>query len=283
MKNISLKSPSKLNLTLEILKKFHDNFHEIRSLVLNMDLCDEIRLEKSEDFEIKTDSDIAQNENLIYKGYQILLAKFGDLPTKVHLKKNIPLDAGLGGGSGNAANFLFGMNELWDLNLDFSDFKSIGNNLGMDVNMFFKPGINLLKGKGNETENVDALPHGAILIFHDGLRIPKKTFRAYNMIKVSEFSSGENTNQLINCIAGRSFGLGSIKCFNVFDNYINDLYPEASDFKAFLNKQIDNEIYLSGSGSSLFCLFDDVQKAKHVYENIDVKHYKKFLAFPWRK
>ena len=116
--NIVLKSPAKLNLTLEILDKYKDNFHEINSVVLNVNLFDEIKIEKSNRFEIYTNAEIDAKENLIYKAYQLLFEQYGKLPTKVNLTKNIPLDSGLGGGSSNAANFLQGMNKLWSLDLN---------------------------------------------------------------------------------------------------------------------------------------------------------------------
>ena len=116
--SIVLKSPAKLNLTLEILDKYKDDFHEINSVVLNVNLFDEIKIEKSNRFEIYTNAEIDAKENLIYKAYQLLFEQYGKLPTKVNLTKNIPLDSGLGGGSSNAANFLQGMNKLWSLDLN---------------------------------------------------------------------------------------------------------------------------------------------------------------------
>ena len=241
--SIVLKSPAKLNLTLEILDKYKDNFHEINSVVLNVNLFDEIKIEKSNRFEIYTNAEIDAKENLIYKAYQLLFEQYGKLPTRVNLTKNIPLDSGLGGGSSNAANFLQGMNKLWSLDLTKNDLKLIGNELGMDVNLFYDPGVNFLKGKGNLIDPIATIPKGGLIIFYDDYRIPKKTFRAYNMIRNSDFSNGKISEQLIDCIKGRSFNLGAIKCFNVFDKYINDLYPLTSEFKKYLNSQIDNNIH----------------------------------------
>ena len=281
--SIVLKSPAKLNLTLEILDKYKDDFHEINSVVLNVNLFDEIKIEKSNRFEIYTNAEIDAKENLIYKAYQLLFEQYGKLPTKVNLTKNIPLDSGLGGGSSNAANFLQGMNKLWSLDLNKNDLKLIGNQLGMDVNLFYDPGVNFLKGKGNLIDPIVTTPKGGLIIFYDDYRIPKKTFRAYNMIRNSDFSNGKISEQLIDCIKGRSFNLGAIKCFNVFDKYINDLYPLTSEFKEYLSSQIDNNIYLAGSGNSLFCLFDDIQEARYIYDNIKINKFKKILACPWEE
>ena len=282
-KKIIIKSPAKINLTLEVIRKYKDDFHEIKSVVMNSDLHDEIVLEKSNTFEIITNSNIPQNENLIYKSYVFLKEKFGDLPTNIYLKKNIPLDSGLGGGSSNAANFLKGMNQLWELDLNNDYYGKIGRKIGSDVNLFFHPGINLLKNTGSDTENIDANLKGSLIIFHDDIHIPKKTFKAYNIIKPSSFTDGTISEQLIEFIKDQSINLTEIDCFNVFNEYINILYPDLLEFKHYLTKLIGKNIHMSGSGKSLFCLFEDFEKANYIYKNIEVKNYKKILTNSWKE
>ena len=112
------------------------------------------------------------------------------------------------------------------------------------VGKFLMENLALCKNKKNRYLNYLKIYKNIKKDFNK-IELPKKTFRAYNMIRNSDFSNGKISEQLIDCIKGRSFNLGAIKCFNVFDKYINDLYPLTSEFKKYLNSQIDNNIHLA--------------------------------------
>ena len=115
---IYIKSPSKINLCLEVLGKNNNELHEIKSVTLNIHLADELSIERYDTFEIVSNIDLPMEENIIYYAYELFKKKYGNFGAKVNLIKNIPIDSGLGGGSSNASNFLKGICSLWGIEHD---------------------------------------------------------------------------------------------------------------------------------------------------------------------
>ena len=136
---IRLESPAKINLHLEIIGKREDGYHELAMIMQNIDLADYLELESNHNgsIELKSDCiDLTLNEdNLIIKAANLLksIANNKELGANIFLNKNIPIGAGLAGGSSNAAATIVGLNKLWNLNLDFEDFLSLSSILGSDV------------------------------------------------------------------------------------------------------------------------------------------------------
>ena len=115
---IYIKSPSKINLCLEVLGKNNNELHEIKSVTLNLHLADELLIERYDTFEIVSNIDLPMEENIIYQAYELFKKKYGNFGAKVNLIKNIPVDSGLGGGSSNASNFLKGICSVWEIEQD---------------------------------------------------------------------------------------------------------------------------------------------------------------------
>jgi len=277
---IKIKSPSKINLCLEVLGKSNKELHEIKSVTLNLHLADELSIERYDTFEIVSNIDLPMEENIIYYAYELFKKKYGNFGAKVNLVKNIPLDSGLGGGSSNAANFLKGICDLWGIELDSTWLYETGEKLGSDVNLFFTPGINLLTGTGSKSEKIDVSIDGAVLIFHNRDNIKNKTKLAYDLLTPDVYTDGKYSDQLIQQIMNRSLLLESIECYNVFENYINKLYPGILEIKENLEQQIGYDLHLSGSGPSLFCLINDKEEAKKIYNTVDSRMYGKLLTSP---
>ena len=277
---IKIKSPSKINLCLEVLGKSNKELHEIKSVTLNLHLADELSIERYDTFEIVSNIDLPMDENIIYYAYELFKKKYGNFGAKVNLVKNIPLDSGLGGGSSNAANFLKGICDLWGIELDGKWLYETGEKLGSDVNLFFTPGINLLTGTGSKSEKIDVSIDGAVLIFHNRDKIKNKTKLAYDLLTPDVYTDGKYSDQLIQQIMNRSLLLESIECYNVFENYLNKLYPGILEIKENLEQQIGYDLHLSGSGPSLFCLINDKEEAKKIYDIVDSRMYGKLLTSP---
>ena len=275
---IKIKSPSKINLCLEILGKSNKELHKVKSVTLNLDLSDELLIEKSDTFEIDSNIDLPFEENIVYQAYELFQKKYGNFGARVNLVKNIPIDSGLGGGSSNAANFLKGICDLWGIELDDKWLYETGEKLGSDVNLFFTPGINLLTGTGSKSEKIDVSIDGAVLIFHNKDKIKNKTKLAYDLLTPDVYTDGKYSDQLIQQIMNRSLLLESIECYNVFENYINKLYPGILEIKENLEQQIGYDLHLSGSGPSLFCLINDKEEAKKIYNTVDSRMYGKLLT-----
>ena len=137
MDRIYLKARAKINLSLEVLNKRDDNYHNIKSIFQKINLYDEIYIEKNDSNEFKLETNIESlnnTENIIYKAYLKLKEKYDNISgIKIILKKKIPMQAGLGGGSTDCASFIIGINKLFNLNISKNEIEIIGRSLGADV------------------------------------------------------------------------------------------------------------------------------------------------------
>ena len=166
---ISVKSPAKINLHLEVIGKRTDGFHELAMIMQNIDLADYFEFENNKDGLIKLKSNCndlsLDSDNLIIKSANLLkeIANI-NLGANIFLKKNIPIGAGLAGGSSNAAATLVGLNKLWGLNLDNKKIISLSKDLGSDVPFFIEGGIQLCFGRGEILEKSDSkLKYGVLV------------------------------------------------------------------------------------------------------------------------
>jgi len=151
-----MKAPAKINLSFEILGKREDGYHEIRTVMQTVDLCDYLTIEKSKQFFLTGIQVAPPEETTIYKAVKVLEETFQQsFPISVHLDQTIPVMAGLGGGSSNAAAVLYAINELYELKLSKEELMGLGASVGADVPFFIIGGKCLCEGFG---EKVTRLP-----------------------------------------------------------------------------------------------------------------------------
>lgn len=167
--NIELKAPAKINLNLQILNKREDGYHDIKSEFQTIDLCDEIKLTAiSTGIQLKTSGNyrIPNNrDNLVYQvAEQLRVRAKGKVGVKIELNKQIPLFAGLGGGSSDAATVLQGLNKLWDLNLSIEKQIEIGKKIGADIPFFLYGGCCLVEGIGEKVTPLDCLEKKYVVV-----------------------------------------------------------------------------------------------------------------------
>jgi len=160
-KGLILDCPAKLNLTLEVLSKKDNGMHEIKSHFQLIDLCDEMRIKKSEARQslIRTNAsiNIENKNNLVYEAIEVLSDHVKqDIFCNVAIKKNIPIGGGLGGGSSNAAAALIGINHLFSLKLDVSELMKIGLKLGADVPFFILGKNAIASGVGEKLTEINS-------------------------------------------------------------------------------------------------------------------------------
>jgi 4-diphosphocytidyl-2-C-methyl-D-erythritol kinase len=150
-------SPAKVNLFFRVLKKREDGFHDVSSIYQAVSIFDIIDIERSKEDEFSSNVSFLKpdDSNLIIKALNLFRAKTKiDLPVKINLQKNIPIEAGLGGGSGNAATTLFALNELFENPLEEKDLIDLAKQIGSDVAFFFSSGSAICTNKGDIFENI---------------------------------------------------------------------------------------------------------------------------------
>ena len=273
---IIIKSPAKINLHLEVIGKREDGFHELAMIMQNIDLYDYLEFQIHNEGLIKLNSDCNElslsNDNLIVKSANLLRKKSKiDLGANIFLKKNIPIGAGLAGGSSNAAATLIGLNKLWNLNLDQETLFSLASTLGSDIPFFINGGIQLCFGRGEILEKLDSkFEYGVILLKNPNVSVSTaETYKKYSNRFCDQYL---NNREVIENVR-KNLRYYSLNKFN-FDNQNltikNDLQcvveNENDSVKQalYLLSKLENSLTfsMSGSGPTCFALFKDVETAK---------------------
>ncbi len=278
MRSISSKAPAKINIGLNILSKRDDGFHNLKTFFYPIyDLYDTITFEKSDHFSFSsTEPNIKpDNSNLIVKALteiqQIINKK---LNVKIKLEKKIPIGGGLGGGSSDAAATLLSLNSLFELNLTNDQLFETALELGSDVPFFLvkKPAIGT--SRGELLEFIDLKISLPILIVNPGIHLSTK--ETFQNITPKELGS-----DCYNKLLSKQLDFLTLReCFiNDFEEYVFTKHPEIGNIKDCMYKNGAKYSLMSGSGSTVFGIFDDLIKAEKTIEKIK-KNYFTFISHP---
>ena len=252
---LELEAHAKINLTLEVLGKRDDGFHDIVSIMQTIDLHDVVTLKQADDITLACDDpDLADEDNLALVAARKLKKATGvDMGVDITLEKHIPVSAGLGGGSSDAASVLNGLNELWALELELEELEEIAKQIGSDVPYFLSGGTALVQGRG---EHVVPLAHANIqwmVVVSPESGLSDKTARLYGQIGQSDHTRGVLTHKL----AGRIRGGGDAPAqffFNVFEPYVDKVFPEYAAIRETFRSLGAMGILMAGAGPSMFAL-----------------------------
>lgn len=278
MSRLEINSYGKINLALDVIKRREDNYHEINTIMQSIDLKDRLIIEDYKEGEVIIQSNVdtlpSMEDNLVYKAYKILSNKFNiKRGVKVYIEKNIPMGAGLAGGSGNAASMLKGLNTLWNLGLSEKELIDIGVNIGADVPFCIKGGTCIAKGIGEKLTSTESFKGKDILICNPGINISTKD--AYEILKLDD--NRIDIDSLARCI--ESNDLYGMKDFvkNKMEEGIFKLFPEIGEIKEKLVDLGAVFALMSGSGSTVFGVFDSKEKMNYA-KNILEKEVKLVIA-----
>ena len=239
-------SPAKINLGLEVLSKRDDNFHDIKTMFQFLDWGDEISLDTNSKKTQIICSDLPQEENIIYKLLTILAnEKVFSKKIKVEIKKKIPFQSGLGGASSNAASVLLALNKVFDLKLNRKKLFEIALSLGSDVPVFIHGKACKAFGRGEVFKTV-SLPEKPILII-----LPN--------CKISTKEAFENIICLDRSLKNKKI------YFNHFETWARKKHNEIDE--SFLWIEKFNDAFLSGTGSTIYSLFNNFDEAIKIMDN----------------
>ncbi len=252
--DIKINSPAKINLSLEILRKRNDGFHEIKSIVQTVSLSDIIEISTHGNIDVNVlNACIPIHENLAFKAAQALQKFAGCYKgANITINKKIPLAAGLGGASSNAATVLIALNELWDLNLTHDQLLFLASELGADVPFFLTGGTAFIEGKGEKVRNIPHSKENWYFIVVPNTQMVDKTKKMYSLLDDDSLTKGFLTRKLEARI--RMGGdLPSELMFNGFYTSSQDVFEDLPYFVKTLQALGAKETHLSGSGPALFC------------------------------
>lgn len=277
---ISIKAPAKLNLTLEVLGKRPDGFHEIRSVLQTIDLCDTLQFKTSDSITYECDMPGWSAEASLVSKAVTLIGEVsgGDKGVAIKIEKCIPLMSGLGGDSSDAAAALHALNELWGLGLPQEKLLDMAAQLGSDVFFFLHGGTALVEGRGEIVKPLPVLGEMlVVLVMPDMLRVPGKTARVYSALKKAHYTDGGITKKLVEVLySGGEFRDSLL--FNTFENVLFEGYSKAVLYMEHVIKLGAPHVHISGSGPALFTLFKSKDEAEDFCTRCKDQGMKTFLA-----
>lgn len=247
MSELSLRSPAKINLFLHVHSRYPDGYHKISTLIQAVSLFDTISLKKSKADQFAcSDSSLENSENLVVLARDLFRRKTGIChPVSIRLIKSIPAQAGLGGGSGNAATTLFGMNQLFGWPLSEIELMSLGAELGSDVPFFFSKGTAICRGRGDLVDNIS--PSRALELTLYKPEVSLKTPDVYRAVDLPNTSHNHSQAAL------DSYLNGEFPFENNLEEAAFSIKPALKEFKRDLLNH-HSHVLMSGSGSAFFGL-----------------------------
>lgn len=241
---LTLESPAKLNLFLHITGRRPDGYHELQTIFQIIDYCDRLHFKSNDSGILTLHCDIPEltgDDNLILRAARALRERSGcTLGAEIRLEKHIPMGAGLGGGSSNAATTLLALNKLWKTGLSKEELGVIGVRLGADVPLFVKGQSAWAEGIGEILTPVDLEPKFYLVVTPDCHVSTKDIFsnqqltRNTTAIKMAAFLAGQTRNDC--------------------ENIVRKLYPPVDEALKWLNQYVDAR--MTGTGASVFAQFD---------------------------
>lgn len=273
MNSITLKSRAKINLSIDVLGKRQDGYHLVEMIMQTIDLYDliEINEKDNDQITIKSTSDEIPLDcnNLVYKAANLIKKTFNiNKGVEIHIKKNIPVAAGMAGGSSNAAAVLVGLNKLWNLNLSNQQLEKIGLKLGADVPFCINGGAVLASGIGEELTPIKGLTKDVcILVCKPDLFVSTK--EVYECIDSKDIDKRPNNKFLIECLKNEDTRQLAENMFNVLEGVTMDKHPVIQQIKDIMTNNRALGAMVSGSGPTVFGLYEnreDAVKCKAILE-----------------
>ncbi len=274
MDKMRLKALGKINLGLDVLGRREDGYHDVRMVMQTVYLYDQICIEKMKEpgIEIKTNLYyLPVNENnLVYKAAKLLMEEFGiEEGVKIDLEKHIPVAAGMAGGSSDAAAVLFGVNRMFDLGLSREGLMERGVAIGADVPYCVMRGTVLAEGIGEMLTPLPPMPRCAVLLAKPPVAVSTKL--VYEKLDSREIVMHPNIDGIIDGLKNGSLSQVASHMGNVLEDVTVSEYPVIEKIKNAMKEEGAMNAMMSGSGPTVFGLFDDKRKARVAMRKIKKK------------
>lgn len=266
MSEITLFAPAKINLTLEVLGRRDDGYHETRSVMQALSLTDRLDFEHGERLAFECDLPVWQAErSLVWRAADMLRAESGcPKGATVRIAKRIPLTSGLGGDASDAAAVLTGLNALWQTAVSLGRLAELAAQLGSDVPFFLRGGTALARGRGEVFSSLPALTgFWLAVVTADVPRPPAKTAALYACLGASDYTSGEHTETLASHLE-RGGGIAQTMLYNVFERVADDAFPGLERVRQDMLAAGAGRVHLAGAGPSLFSLHSSRAEAEEI-------------------
>lgn len=264
------KAPAKINLSLDVLRKRDDGYHDVEMIMTTIDLADRIEMYPimQDRIVISMESRYVPNDerNLAYKAAAAFIRKYG-LVSGVHIniEKNIPVSAGLGGGSTDAAAVLRGLNRLWSLGIPLGELADLGASIGSDVPFCVYGNTGIATGRGEKIEQLASPPACWVILAKPDIGVSTRTiFERVNTAGINH----PNTEEIIHSLSNKDFRNLCANIGNALEDVTLTMYPEVRHIKNIMQQTGAPGVLMSGSGPTIYGLVENQSKAKRIYNGM---------------
>jgi 4-diphosphocytidyl-2-C-methyl-D-erythritol kinase len=253
---------AKVNLSLEVVARRLDGFHELASLVHTVSLADDLRITPADELLTRVEGlTIEPEANLIWRAARLLAQATGERRgAELTLVKGIPAAAGLGGGSSDAASTLVGLNRFWGHRLRLHDLEALAAELGSDVPFFVRGGAALMQGRGEALKPLAAIQGQWLVLLVPPHDVADKTRRLYAALQPSDFSNGEISQKAAQSLLDGA-SLQESELVNGFKRAACEVFVGLTDVWRDAEQRCGKRFHLSGAGPAIFALARDRTEA----------------------
>jgi 4-diphosphocytidyl-2-C-methyl-D-erythritol kinase len=272
---LRLFAPAKINLSLEVCGRRPDGYHDVVTLMETVSLFDIIDIRPADRLAFVSDDRIPPEDDLVWRALKLIRESVGsELCVDVHVKKGIPIAAGLGGGSSDAGTLIAALGHL--IKMPPQVMHDIASSLGSDVPFFLRGGMALATGTGTELEPIEPSSRRWYVIVVPAVEIEHKTATLYQSLTESDLSDGSRTREIADRIA-RTQGYAPVQPVNAFQRVLLS-YPAFKEAADALEVASGRPALASGAGPSVFTIAESYEDARSIYSRLLLPEAKTFIA-----
>ncbi|WP_047154272.1 4-(cytidine 5'-diphospho)-2-C-methyl-D-erythritol kinase [Aneurinibacillus tyrosinisolvens] len=268
---LMVKAPAKINLTLDVLAKRPDGYHEIEMVMTTIDLADRLTIETLEEDRIVLDCSVCylplDERNHVYQAAKLIKERFGiKKGVRVYIDKHIPIAAGLAGGSSDAAATIRGLNRLWNLEMSIEEMAELGSLIGSDVSFCVYGGTALARGRGEKIQPLPAPPPCWVILAKPPIGV--STGEVYGALQVGSLTEGCKSEQMIKEIQEGDF-YGICRALgNHLESVTLQMHPQVLMIKDRMQRFGADGVLMSGSGPTVFALVERESRMQRIYNGL---------------
>lgn len=278
MESLQLEAMAKINLGLDVLRRREDGYHEVKMVMQTVGICDRLDFTKLSGDRILVSTNKeelpADEHNLIYKAAKLMKETYQIREgVSVKLEKNIPIAAGMAGGSTDAAATIHGMARLFDLDLSLEEKQKLGVKIGADVPYCLMGGTALSEGIGEVLTRLPAVPNGYLVVAKPDIDVSTKF--VYENLHADSLTRHPDIDGMVESIRNKDLQGIANRMENVLETVTVRQYPVIQEMKAFLKEHGAMNALMSGSGPTVFGLFEKEDTARSAFEAMRERNFTK--------
>lgn len=276
-----IKAYAKVNLGLDVIGKREDGYHLLKMIMQTVDLYDEIEIDKADDNKISIKCNIpyvpVDSRNLMYKAAVLFMEKYNiNSGLKINIKKNIPVAAGMAGGSTDAAAVLKCLNKLFEVNAPYEELVELALKIGADVPYCINGGTAICEGIGEVITELPPFKNVIMVIVKPSFGVSTK--EVYGGLDIRRIKKHVKIDDIVHGMKKNNINAVCYNMKNVLENVTIRKYPVIKDIKNTMIKQGAKGSLMSGSGPTVFGIFSDMMSAQKCFENMKKKYNDVFIT-----